>query len=257
MVGETTAKCSRGRTQPTMALDQSALLEVLEALKAAEVDDRIRQAAEAIYQALIQAELTAVTGAYPHQRTGARTAERNGHRPRTITATAGDLELKFPRLPAGSFFPSLLERRRRADQSLLRWSWRPTCTARPPGRVGDLVKALGADTGISKSEVSASRSTLSPEVPDSPLSVVAASCSRPTPADSAATRAFSARISCRRRWRGRKKAAESADTLALAGHWYREVFVVDERAFWAGWQAHRLCRDCGRCWRGAGLERAS
>jgi hypothetical protein len=40
----------------TMALDQSALLEVLDALKAAEVDDRIRQAAETIYQALIEAE---------------------------------------------------------------------------------------------------------------------------------------------------------------------------------------------------------
>jgi putative transposase len=37
-----------------MALDQSALLEVLEVLKAAEVDDRIRQAAETIYQALIE-----------------------------------------------------------------------------------------------------------------------------------------------------------------------------------------------------------
>ena len=40
-------------------LDQSALLEVLEALKATEVDDRIRQATEMIYQALIEAELTA------------------------------------------------------------------------------------------------------------------------------------------------------------------------------------------------------
>ena len=38
-----------------MARDQSALLEVLEALKAAEVDDKIRQAAETIYQALIEA----------------------------------------------------------------------------------------------------------------------------------------------------------------------------------------------------------
>ena len=46
----------------TMALDQSALLEVLEALKAAEVDDRVRQAAETIYQALIEARLTAVIG---------------------------------------------------------------------------------------------------------------------------------------------------------------------------------------------------
>jgi crotonobetainyl-CoA:carnitine CoA-transferase CaiB-like acyl-CoA transferase len=55
-----------------MALDQSALVQVLEALKAAEVDDRIRQAAETIYQALIEAELTAVTGAHLHQRTEAQ-----------------------------------------------------------------------------------------------------------------------------------------------------------------------------------------
>ena len=66
-----------------MALDQSALLEVLEVLKAAEVDDRIRQAAETIYQALIEAELTSVIGAYPHQRAETRSAQRNGHRPRT------------------------------------------------------------------------------------------------------------------------------------------------------------------------------
>jgi len=101
-----------------MALDQSALLDVLEALKAAEVDDRIRQAAETIYQALIEAELASVIGAYPHQRTEARTAQRNGHRLRTLASTAGDLELKIPRLRTGSFFPSLLERRRRVDQSL-------------------------------------------------------------------------------------------------------------------------------------------
>ena len=43
-----------------MALDQSALLEVLDALRAADVEDRIRQAAMTIYQALIEAELTAV-----------------------------------------------------------------------------------------------------------------------------------------------------------------------------------------------------
>jgi putative transposase len=52
-----------------VALDQSALLEVLDALTAAEVDDRIRQAAQTIYQALIEAELTQVIGAAPNQRT--------------------------------------------------------------------------------------------------------------------------------------------------------------------------------------------
>ena len=94
----------------TMALDQSALLEVLEVLKAAEVDDRIRQAAETIYQALIEAELSSVIGAFPHQRTEARLAQRNGHRPRTLTTTAGDLELRIPKLRAGTFFRSLPRR---------------------------------------------------------------------------------------------------------------------------------------------------
>lgn len=40
-----------------MALDQSALLDVLEALTGADVEDRIKQAAMTIYQALIEAEL--------------------------------------------------------------------------------------------------------------------------------------------------------------------------------------------------------
>src|SRR4030095_11190455 len=112
------ANGSRERTQRTVALDQSALLEVLDALKTAEVDDRIRQAAQTIYQALIEAELTAVIGAAPHQRTPDRSAQRNGHRARLLATTAGDLELRIPKLRAGSFFPSLLERRRRGDAAL-------------------------------------------------------------------------------------------------------------------------------------------
>ena len=89
-----------------MALDQSALLELLEALKFADVDDRIRSATEALYQALIEAELTAVIGAAPHERTDTRTNLRNGHRSRVLSTPAGDLELRIPKLRAGSFFPS-------------------------------------------------------------------------------------------------------------------------------------------------------
>ena len=81
MVSETTAMVLAEGHKRTMALDQSALLEVLDALKAAEVDDKIRQAAETIYQALIEAELSSVIGAAPHQRTDTRSAWRNGHRP--------------------------------------------------------------------------------------------------------------------------------------------------------------------------------
>src|SRR5690606_24232446 len=72
-------KGARGRTRRTMTLDQSALLEVLEALKSADVEDRVRSAAETIYQALIEAELTSVIGAAPHERSDTRTAQRNGH----------------------------------------------------------------------------------------------------------------------------------------------------------------------------------
>ncbi|WP_030512650.1 IS256 family transposase, partial [Microbispora rosea] len=99
-----------------MALDQSALLDLLESLKAADADDVIRQALQAVLQALIEAEATALIGAAPHQRTETRTTQRNGYRDRLLTTAAGDLELKIPKLRSGSFFPSLLERRRRIDQ---------------------------------------------------------------------------------------------------------------------------------------------
>lgn len=72
-----------------MALSQSALLEILDAIKEADVADRVRKSAATIYQALIEAELTSVIGAEPHERTDARTAQRNGHRPRTLSMTAG------------------------------------------------------------------------------------------------------------------------------------------------------------------------
>jgi len=147
-----------------MALDQSALLEVLEALKAAEVDDRIRRAAETIYQALIEAELASVIGALPHQRTDTRTGHRNGHRARVLASTAGDLELRIPKLRAGSFFPSLLERRRRVDQSLFAVIMEAYLHGTSTRKVDDLVKALGADSGISKSEVSRICADLDTEV---------------------------------------------------------------------------------------------
>jgi putative transposase len=137
-----------------MALDQSALLEVLEALKEADVDDRIRSAAATIYQALIEAELSAVIGAEPHERAAGRLAHRNGHRSRVLSTTAGDLELQIPKLRVGSFFPSLLERRRRVDQALFAVIMQAFIEGVSTRKVDDVVRALGADSGISKSEVS-------------------------------------------------------------------------------------------------------
>jgi putative transposase len=147
-----------------MALDQFALLEVLEALKAADVSDRIRTAAQTIYQALIDAELTAVIGAAPFERTETRLTQRNGARTRILSSTAGDLELRIPKLRVGSFFPSLLERRRRVDQALFAVVMEAYLHGVSTRKVDDLVKALGADSGISRSEVSRICAKLDEEV---------------------------------------------------------------------------------------------
>lgn len=137
-----------------MALDNAALLQVLETLTDADVSDRVRVAAQTIYQALIDAELTAAIGAGPWERAETRTAQRNGSRPRTLSTPAGDLELRIPKLRAGSFFPSLLERRRRVDQALFAVVMEAYVHGVSTRKVDDLVQALGVASGVSKSEVS-------------------------------------------------------------------------------------------------------
>lgn len=105
-------------------------------------------------QSLIEEELTAKIGAEPGERTLARIAQRNGHRPKLISTPGGDLTVKIPKLRKGSFFPELLEPRRRIDKAL----WAVIMTAYITGtstrKVDDLVKALGCETGISRSSVS-------------------------------------------------------------------------------------------------------
>jgi putative transposase len=137
-----------------MALDQSALLDLLAQLKLTDVPDRIRVATETLYQELIDAEATAFIGAAPFERATERITHRNGTRARVLTTTAGDLELKIPKLRAGTFFPALLERRRRVDQALFAVVMEAYLHGVSTRKVDDLVKALGADSGISKSEVS-------------------------------------------------------------------------------------------------------
>ncbi|WP_374935959.1 transposase [Streptomyces sp. SM10] len=78
----------------------------------------MREVAERLLQELIEAEATAQIGAEWNEQTAGRTGYRNGHRDRTVTTQAGDLEPAIPKLRAGSFFPSLLERRRRVDQAV-------------------------------------------------------------------------------------------------------------------------------------------
>jgi transposase-like protein len=70
-----------------MALDQTALLDRLGQLKLTDVSDRIRAATETLYQQLIETEATAFIGAAPFEGSAARTTQRNGSRPRTLSTT--------------------------------------------------------------------------------------------------------------------------------------------------------------------------
>jgi transposase-like protein len=137
-----------------VTLTNNDLSELLVALNEAEITDRVRTSLRWILQELIEAEATAQIGAGPHERSELRTNQRNGHRARVMSTGAGDVELAIPKLRTGSFYPSLLERRRRIDQALhavVMEAWVHGVSTR---KVDDLVKALGIGTGISKSEVS-------------------------------------------------------------------------------------------------------
>jgi transposase-like protein len=127
---------------------------LLETLRAGGDVDLIRTSVELVLQALIEAEATGVIGAAPHERSDERTNYRNGHRPRLLSTKAGDIELKIPKLRSGSFFPQILERRRRIDRALYAVVMEAYVHGVSTRKVDDLVEALGAASGISKSEVS-------------------------------------------------------------------------------------------------------
>lgn len=100
-----------------MALSQSELIRLPEPLRPTDGIEFVRTNAERMVQELIEAEAKDQIGAEWNERTPTRTNVRNGHRERMLTTLAGDLDLEIPKVRTGSFFPSLLERRRRIDHA--------------------------------------------------------------------------------------------------------------------------------------------
>jgi transposase-like protein len=125
----------------------------MDAFRAGDGVDLIRESVRVVLQELIEAEATEVIGAARYQRTDARVTDRNGSRPRLLTTKAGDVALSIPKLRAGSFFPSVLEPRRRIDQALYAVVMEAYVHGVSTRAVDDLVVAMGG-SGISKSEVS-------------------------------------------------------------------------------------------------------
>ena len=137
-----------------MTHQDSALSELLAALQVGDGVDLVRELARWALQELIELEAAAAIGAGRYERSDGRTTERNGHRPRVVSTKAGDLQVGIPKLRTGSFFPSLLEPRRRIDQALYAVIMEAYVSGVSTRNVDDLVAAMGIDTGISRSEVS-------------------------------------------------------------------------------------------------------
>ena len=125
--------------------------------------DFLRDGVRVLTQALLELEVTQHLGAEKHERTPERTGQRNGYREREWDTRVGTVELRVPRVRDGSFFPALLERRKRAERALVAVVQEAYVQGVSTRRVDDLVKALGLD-GISKSQVSRLCAELDAEV---------------------------------------------------------------------------------------------
>src|SRR5438132_6170942 len=125
--------------------------------------DLLREGVRVLAQVIMETEVSSQIGAGPYERSSSRVAYRNGYRTRTWDTRVGTIELKIPKVTAGTYFPSLLEPRRRAEKAL----HAVVCEAYVKGistrKVDDLVRALGMD-GISRSEVSRICKVLDSEV---------------------------------------------------------------------------------------------
>src|SRR6266540_2612119 len=137
-----------------MALSQSVLSDLLDAFRAGKRVDLVRDAVRLVMQELIETKATEQIGAARYERVDTRITERNGSRPRLVATQAGDIELRIPKLRKGSFFPSILEPRRRIDQALYAVVIEAYVNGVSTRSVDALVAAMGVDSVIGKSEVS-------------------------------------------------------------------------------------------------------
>ena len=139
-------------------------IDILELLRKRGVDgdvDFLREALRVLMDAIMDVEVSARIGAEHGERSPDRLTHRNGYRSRTCDTRVGTMELRIPKLREGSYFPSLLEPRRRSERALLAVIQQAYVEGVSTRRVDDpvsstgqaLVKALGCD-GISKSQVS-------------------------------------------------------------------------------------------------------
>jgi putative transposase len=129
------------------------LQELLRKAKIEHDADLLKEGVRVLSQALMEMEVEEHVGASRHERSPGRTGRRNGYRERSWDTRVGTVDLKVPRVRDSSYFPSLLEPRRKAERALAAVVQEAYVHGVSTRKVDELVKALGM-TSISKSRVS-------------------------------------------------------------------------------------------------------
>ena len=133
--------------------DRMTIEEVVRKVLLDEHADVIREAVKAVAAELMELEVSELIGAeHGERRPQDRATHRNGYRARRWDTRAGEIELQIPKIRQGSYFPSILEPRRRSEQALLAVVQQAYVCGVSTRRVDQLVESLGLR--ISKSEVS-------------------------------------------------------------------------------------------------------
>ena len=135
-----------------MALSESALSELLDAFRAGDGVDLIRESVRLVLQELIEVEGAEVRSANRYERTDGRITERNVTAPAARDA-GGRHRVGDPEAAARSFFPSILEYRRRIDRALYAVAMEAFVPGVSTRSVDDFVVSLWISSGISRSEV--------------------------------------------------------------------------------------------------------
>jgi len=82
--------------------------------------DVLRESVALMVREIMECEIAQLAGAEHGERApDRRVAQRNGYRDRRWDTRVGEIELEIPRLRTGSYLPSFLEPRRRAEQALV------------------------------------------------------------------------------------------------------------------------------------------
>src|SRR4051812_33063472 len=94
-----------------------ALSELLRKAEAEPGPDVLREGVKLLAEEIMELEVQEQLAAERYERSPLRQGQRNGYREREWDTRVGTIELKVPRVRDGSYFPSLLEPRRRAERA--------------------------------------------------------------------------------------------------------------------------------------------